>query len=97
MLGVPINMDRFYFRSPYAWPIPDPDPKLQQALDIAMDYLELTGQAAPFCETERACAAIIMGVWEAGVRHWISMANYAIVAIENMELPPLKSFYPRAG
>ena len=56
-------MDRFYVRGPYPWPIANPDPKLQEALDIAMDYLELTGQASPYTEVEMACATIIQGIW----------------------------------
>jgi hypothetical protein len=62
-----------------------------------MDYLELTGQAYPYSEVQRACASIIQHVWGVGVRHRIRMANCAIVAIENIEVPRLRSFYPRAG
>ena len=29
----------------YPWPLPDPDPVLDEALDIAFGYLEATGQA----------------------------------------------------
>jgi hypothetical protein len=90
-------MDRFYVRGPYPWPIANPDPKLQEALDIAMDYLELTGQASPYTEVEMACATIIQGIWEIGIRHRVKMANYAIVAIENIGLLRLRAFYPRAG
>jgi hypothetical protein len=45
---------------PYPWPLDNPDVALQDALDIAMDYLEFTGQAYPFSETERLCAQTIM-------------------------------------
>jgi hypothetical protein len=42
------------------WPIADPDVVLQEALDIALDYLEFTGQAFPFSEPQRICAHTIM-------------------------------------
>jgi hypothetical protein len=81
----------------YPWPIEHADVTLQEALDIALDYLEVTGQAFPYSETERTCAQIILMTWKAGIRHRIKLANYAIVAIEQKKPPPLKSFYPRAG
>jgi hypothetical protein len=78
---------------PYPWPVEDADVTLQ---DIAMDYLEVTGQADPLHKTEKACAQIILMVWRAGNKHKIKLANYAIVAVERMP-PPLESFYPRVG
>jgi hypothetical protein len=81
----------------YPWPIEDPDGKLQAALDIALDYLEFTKQAYPFSQIERVCVEVILRAWLAGVRHRIKLANYAIVAIERKQPPPLMSFYPRAG
>ena len=33
---------------PYPWPLEKPDVALQEALDIALDYLEFTGQAYPW-------------------------------------------------
>ena len=92
-----MSMDSFNFRVVYPWPMPDPDPRLQEALYIAMDYLELTGQAPLYLETERACAAVILALWEVGVRHRISLANYAIVAIEEMKPTPLETVYPKVG
>jgi hypothetical protein len=38
-----------------------------------------------------------MRAWKAGTKHRIKLANYAIVAIERKQPPPLTSFYPRAG
>jgi hypothetical protein len=81
----------------YPWPIEYTDATLQEALDIAMDYLEYTGQAFWYSETERACVQIILMAWKAGTRHPIKLANYAIVAVEQKRPPPLHSFYPRAG
>jgi hypothetical protein len=58
------------------------DPVLQQALDIAMHYLECTGQAYPYSETERVCALTILNEWHAGKGHRIWLANKAITVIE---------------
>lgn len=67
------------------WPIADPDVVLQEALDIALDYLEFTGQAFPFSETQRICAHTILLAWRAGPKHRIKLANYAINALENRQ------------
>jgi hypothetical protein len=83
---------------PYPWPLAEADLVLEEALDIALDYLERTGQAFPFSETQRKCAHIILEKWRAGVRHRVKLANYAIVAIEQGPTPTqetLHSFYPR--
>ena len=40
----------------YPWPIGDFDCKLDEALDIALNYLECTGQAVNFIEVQRAAA-----------------------------------------
>jgi hypothetical protein len=81
----------------YPWLIADADVTLQEALEIAMYYLESTGQAFPFSKTEKACAQIILMAWRAGTKHRIKLADYAIVAVEQKMPPPLESFYPRAG
>jgi len=81
----------------YPWPIEYSDVELQEALEIATDYLEYTGQAFPFTETERACAYVILSSWKSGTRHPIKLANYAIVAIEQKRPQPVRSLYPRAG
>jgi hypothetical protein len=66
----------------YPWPIGDADSSLEEALEIALDYLEYTGNAFPFSETQRRCANVILDKWRAGVRHPIRLANYAIVSVE---------------
>jgi hypothetical protein len=75
-------MNRVFTHMPYPWPIEFADSRLQEALDIALDYLELTRQAYPFSEVEKACALVILTAWKRGVRHRVRLANYAIVAIE---------------
>ena len=67
----------------YPWPIEHPDDRLQEALNIALDYREFTAQAYPFSAIERICAYVILEGWKAGVRHRIRLANYAIIAVEH--------------
>jgi hypothetical protein len=82
----------------YPWPIADVDYEMQIALDIALDYLEHTGQAVPFSETQRICAHNILRSWREGTRHRIRLANDAIKAVEKRpESVDLGSFYPRAS
>jgi hypothetical protein len=65
----------------YPWPITGSDVP-QEALDIAMDYLEFTGQAVPLTETQCICANAILAAWNVGTRHRIKLADCAIVAVE---------------
>jgi hypothetical protein len=82
----------------YPWPIFDGSFTLDDALRIAMDYLERTGQAEPYYRVQSVAADTILTAWRAGVRHKLRLANSAIRAIE--QNPPsenLYAFYPRAG
>jgi hypothetical protein len=74
--------DRLSERVMYPWPIGDFDYKMDEALDIALDYLELTGQAVNFFEVQRTAAMAIVAAWKAGVRHRIKLAHVAIKAVE---------------
>jgi hypothetical protein len=85
---------------PYPWPIADANYEMEVALDIALDYLERTGQAFPFSETQRICAHRIVTSWRAGIKHRIRLANDAINAIEKKEDTSEEmpwSFYPRVS
>jgi hypothetical protein len=85
---------------PYSWPLAEADPVLEEALDIALDYLEFTWQAFPFSKTQCKCAHVMIEKWRAGVRHRIKLANYAIVTVEQARAPaegPLHSFHPRVS
>jgi hypothetical protein len=82
----------------YPWPIAYP--LLDEALQIAMDYLERTGQAGEYTKVQSQAAHEIMAQWRAGVRHKLRLANYAIVAVENNFLRMSvrdSPFYPRAS
>jgi hypothetical protein len=52
------------------------------ALDIAMNYLERTGQAEKFVEIQRVAAMAIVGAWKGGMRNRVRLANVAIEAVE---------------
>jgi hypothetical protein len=80
----------------YAWPI-DVDPTIaNRALEVAMNYLELTGHAEPYAEKQQQAASAIVKAWQAGARHLIRLGNCGIVAVERKRGPdPLLSLYPR--
>jgi hypothetical protein len=82
---------------PYPWPPDEEDPVLEEALDIAMDYLEFTKQAYPFSEVQQICARTILSSWREGTKHRIRLANDAINAIEKRKVLPnvAWSFYPQ--
>jgi hypothetical protein len=66
----------------YPWPLGEFDNVMDVALEIAMDYLDRTGQAVRFNETQSTAAMAIAVAWKAGVRHRIKLANIAIRAVE---------------
>jgi hypothetical protein len=82
---------------PYPWPVTDP--VLQDALEIALDYLEYTGRAVPFIQTQWICANAILVAWNSGERQRIKLANCAILAIESEKGPfaSMPSVYPRVA
>ena len=66
----------------YPRPVADFDYAMDEALDIAMDYLERTEQAVKFIEVQRVAAMAIVAAWKMGVRHRVRLANIAIKAVE---------------
>ena len=83
----------------YPWPIAC-YPLLDEALQIAMDYLERTGQDGEYMNVQSQAAHEIMVRWRAGVRHKLRLANYAIVAVENNVIQTSERdnpFFPRAS
>jgi hypothetical protein len=84
----------------YPWPLAECHHTLNEALEIAMDYLQLTRQAYPYSETQVWAADAILAAWRSGVRHKIRLANYAIGAVEGkiqLNGRELLSFNPRAS
>ena len=66
----------------YPWPVGDFDYAMDEALDIAMDYLERTEQAVKFIEVQHVAAMAIVAAWKMGVRHRVRLANIAIKVVE---------------
>jgi len=66
----------------YRWPLPHPDPALDEALDIALDYLEATGQAKTGDDTQHFVADSVLSAWLKGARHKIRLANIGIQAVQ---------------
>jgi hypothetical protein len=65
----------------YPWPLAELHTTLNESLEIAMDYLERSGQAYPYSETQVKAADAILVAWQAGVRHRIRLANVGIMAV----------------
>jgi hypothetical protein len=59
----------------YPWPLAECHHTLNEAIEIAMDYLELTGQAYPYSETQVRAADAILAAWRSGVRHKVRLAT----------------------
>ncbi|WP_192739531.1 hypothetical protein [Bradyrhizobium sp. OAE829] len=55
---------------------------MDDALNIAMDYLIRTEQAVEFRETQAVAANAIADAWRAGVRSRMRLTNVAIRAVE---------------
>jgi hypothetical protein len=89
----------------YHWPLPHPDPVLNEALDIALDYLEATGQVKVEDDTKHTVAGAVLQSWLDGTRHKIRLANEGIVAAQRAkaqqavkkEIGNLFSVFPRVS
>ena len=66
----------------YPWPFGEFDNVMDDALDIAMDYLIRTEQAVKFREVQELAASAIAVAWRAGVRSRLRLTNVAIRAVE---------------
>jgi hypothetical protein len=66
----------------YPWPLGEFDNAMDVALEIAIDYLNRTGQAARFNDAQSTAAMAIAVAWKVGVRHPIKLADIAIRAVE---------------
>jgi hypothetical protein len=78
----------------YPWPADD---VMNEALEIAMNYLSRTGHAVKFMAVQNVAVETIIAAWQAGVTHKIKLANCAIRAVETSAAEPTKvpSAYPR--
>jgi hypothetical protein len=66
----------------YPWPVGNFDCAMDDAFDIAMNNLMLTGHAVLFKEAQATAARAIVTAWQGGVKHRIKLANAAIKAVE---------------
>jgi hypothetical protein len=64
----------------YPWPFGEFDNAMDEALDIAMDYLIRTNRAINFREVQTSAANAIADAWRAGVRSRMRLTNVAIKA-----------------
>ena len=72
----------------YPWPFAAFDFVLDDALDIALNYLDRTGQLGRFQEAQSKAATAIAAAWKSGVRHGIKLADTAIKAVEHKNEKP---------
>jgi hypothetical protein len=66
----------------HAWPLNETRPSLEEPLNIALQYLEQTGQALNYVYVSELAAKSIRAASDRGVTHKIALANAAIVAVE---------------
>jgi hypothetical protein len=66
----------------YPWPFGDFDNVMDEALEIAMDYLIKTDQATNFRDAQAAAATAIAIAWRSGVRSRLRLSNLAIRQVE---------------
>jgi hypothetical protein len=71
----------------YPWSLSDADPRLDQALTIAMQYLELKGLADDYYTLEKYVALLILNEWQRGVRHPLRLSRAAIAKTEALLKP----------
>jgi hypothetical protein len=71
----------------YPWPV---DCVMDEALEIAMNYLSRTGRAVYFMAVQNAAAEAIMAAWQGGVMHKIKLANCAIRVVERSAAEPVQ-------
>jgi hypothetical protein len=66
------------------FPVTENNPRLTQAMAIAMGYLQGTGLANKFINPEALVAAAILNAKASGIRHPIALSNAAIVSAERL-------------
>jgi hypothetical protein len=66
----------------YPWRFGEFDNVMDDALNIALDYLIRTDQAVNFREVQALAADSIADAWRAGVRSRMRLTNLAIRAVE---------------
>jgi hypothetical protein len=93
-----LNLEKSCGASMYPWPVGNFDYVMDEALDIAMNYLSRTDQAVNFRVVQTVAAKAIIASWQSGVRHKIRLASCAIRTVEANTTEPadnVLSVYPR--
>jgi len=72
----------FSARPMYPWRFGEFDNVMDDALDIALDYLIRTNQAVNFREVQKLAANAIEDAWRAGIKNRMRLTNLAIGAVE---------------
>ena len=81
----------------HVWPLNERNPALEEPLNIALQYLEQTGQALNYVYISRFAARTIKAEWDRGVHHKIALANAAIVEVESEMTDAPLTMFPRAS
>lgn len=82
----------------HIWPLDEKNPVFNDAFDIAIQYLEQTGQALNYVYVSQLVASSITAALESGVKHKIALANAASVAVQSeMEAGDPLIQFPRAS
>ena len=66
----------------YPWPFGEFDNVMDDALNIAMDYLVRSDHAVNFRKSQASAANAIAIAWRSGVRNRLRLTNLAIRAVE---------------
>jgi hypothetical protein len=66
----------------YPWPFGEFDNVMDDALNIAMDYLVRSDHAINFRKAQALAANAIAVAWRSGVRNRLQLTNLAIRAVE---------------
>ena len=70
----------------YPWHFGEFDSVMDDALNIAMDYLIRTGRAVKFREARETAAQAIAAAWRFGGQDRLRLSNLAIRAMEHKEV-----------
>jgi hypothetical protein len=74
----------------FPWPFGEFDYVMDDALNIAMDYLIRTDQATDFRAAQTVAATAIATAWRAEIRSRLRLTNIAIKAVEQKNACPKK-------
>ena len=66
----------------YPWPLPNPEPVLDEALDIALNVVEAAGNFPTSDPTEQVAADAILDEWNKGNREKGHLAEAGILATQ---------------